>query len=141
MSAQNETAKAFLVCLLGFSVLALTACSYSTNFVVVNASNNPIEVRYTLNPPVNPVAPSRLAEVPSVKPISQLDRQIPWQELPTTRFTFDPSTRTAVISLMPGEGLRVEQRKLENDTANNGEQAASFSIEEIDIGVRMVKSN
>ena len=82
---------------------------------------------------MNPDAPSRLPEVPSVKLISELDRQIPWRELPTSRFTFDPNTRTAVVSLMPGEGLRVEQRKLSEGSQDDTHQASNFSIEEIDI--------
>lgn len=132
MTNQLKKTSLFLVCLLS-SVVALTACSYSTNFVVINAANNPIEVRYRLKKPMNPLAPSRLPEVPSVKPISELDRQIPWRELPTSRFTFDPNTRTAVVSLMPGETLRVEQRKLSEGPQDDAHQAANFSIEEINI--------
>jgi hypothetical protein len=121
-----------LVCLLSSASL-LTACSYSTNFVVINASNSPIEVRYRLKKPMNPDAPSRLAEVPSVKLISELDLQIPWRQLPTSRFTFDPNTRMALVSLMPGEGVRVEQRKLGDGPEDDTDQAANFSIEEINI--------
>jgi len=82
---------------------------------------------------MNPDAPSRLPEVPSVKLISELDEQIPWRELPTSRFTFDPNTRMAAVSLMPGEGLRVEQRKLREGPQDDADQAANFSIEEINI--------
>jgi hypothetical protein len=82
---------------------------------------------------MDPLAPSRLPEVPSIKPISELDRQTPWRELPTSRFTFDPNTRTAVVSLMPAESLRVEQRKLSDGPQDDPHQAANFSIEEINI--------
>jgi len=112
-------------------MVVLTACSYSTEFVVTNASNNPIEVRYTLKKPKTPLSPSRLPEVPSVKMISELERQTVWQELPPSRFTFNPDTRTAVVSLMPGEALRVEQRKLNEGPQDDSYQAANFSIEEI----------
>jgi hypothetical protein len=115
------------------SIVVLTACSTSTNFVVVNASNNPIVVRYRLKKPINPISPSRLPEMPSVVLISELDRQIPWRELPKSRFTFDPDTRTAVVSLMPEEALRVEQRTLTDSPRHNEEQADGFSIEEINI--------
>jgi len=71
--------------------------------------------------------------VPSVKQISELHRQIPWRELPTSRFTFDPDTRAAVVSLMPGETLRVEQRKLNEGPQDDTYQNANFSIEEIKI--------
>lgn len=132
MTKLLKTKQLVLVCLLGL-VGVLAACSYSTNFVVINAANSSIEVRYRLKQPMNPDAPSRLPEVPSVKLISELDRQIPWRELPTSRFTFDPKTRTAVVSLMPGEGLRVEQRKLSDDPQDDSHQDANFSIEEINI--------
>ncbi len=132
MTNQHKTTKLFLVCLLS-SVVGLTGCSSSTEFVVVNAANNPIEVRYRLKKPMNPLAPSRLPEVPSIRLISELESQTPWRELPTSRFTFDPNTRTAVVSLMPGETLRVEQRKLSEGAQGEAHQAANFSIEEINI--------
>ena len=132
MTNQFETKHLILVCLLS-SVAALAACSYSTNFVVVNAANDIIEVRYRLKKPMDPLAPSRLPEVPSIKLISELDRQIPWRELPTSRFTFDPNTREAVISLMPGEALRVEQRKRNGGSQDNERDATNFSLEEISI--------
>lgn len=131
MSLPKKT-QLFLVCLLT-SVVALTACGYSTNFVVINGANNLIEVRFRLKKPMDPLSPSRLPEVPSVKLISELDRQIPWRELPTSRFTFDPSTRTAVVSLMPGEALRVEQRNLSDGPQDDAHRAANFSVEEIRI--------
>ena len=129
----NQLMKTPLFLVLLSSVAALTACSYSTNFVVINATNNSIEVRYRIKKPIDPLAPSRLPEVPAVKQISELDRQIPWRELPASRFTFDPDTRVAVVSLMPGETLRVEQRKLNDGTQDDSYQNANFSIEEIKI--------
>jgi hypothetical protein len=132
MTNQLKKTPLFLVCLLS-SVVALTACSYSTEFVVINAANNPIEVRYRLKKPMNSLAPVRLPEVPSVKLIAELDQQIPWRPLPTSRFTFDPESRMAVVSLMPGESLRVEQRKLSEGPQDDAHQAANFSIEEINI--------
>jgi|SRR5215204_195881 len=129
----NPLKKPALFLVLLSSVVALTACSYSTEFVVINAANDPIEVRYRLKKPMNLLAPSRLPEVPSVKLISELDQQIPWRALPTSRFKFDPDTRMAVVSLMPGESLRVEQRKLGEGPQDDAHQAANFSIEEINM--------
>ena len=129
----NQLKKPALLLVLLSSVVVLTACSYSTEFVVINAADNTIEVRYRLKKPVNSLSPSRLPEVPSVKLASELDQQIPWRPLPASRFTFDPDTRLAVVSLMPGESLRVEQRKLGEGPQDDAHQAANFSIEEINI--------
>lgn len=121
-----------LVCCLAF-VLPLTACSYLTDFVVVNASDHPIEVHYTIKKPVNPLSPSRVPLLPSIKPISQMYQEIPWRELTTSQYSFDPDKRTVVLSLMPGQALRIAQYNLSDRPASDAERAAIFFVEEIDI--------
>jgi len=128
----NPLKKPALFLVLLSLVVVLTACSYSTEFVVNNASNDTIEVRYRLKEPTDSLSPSRLREVPSVKLISELDQDIPWRPLPASRFKFYPDIRLAVVSLLPGESLRVEERKL-GQSQDEARLAANFSIEEINL--------
>jgi hypothetical protein len=110
------------------SLLALTACSYATNFVVINASDHVVEVRYKVKYTIDPRQPLHgLRLAPDVKKISEVDEQIAWEDLPASRLTVDPESRTVVVSLMPGYGLRVEQLNMADDP----DPLSSFSIEEL----------
>src|SRR5215212_5948123 len=103
----------FLFTLSLASLMWLAACSYRTNFVVVNASDHTIEVRYKVKYAVDPSSPGRgLNLMPAVKKISEVDEQVPWEDLSGSRFTVEPDSRTVVVSLGPGRALRVEQLDL-----------------------------
>jgi hypothetical protein len=104
------------------SLLPLTACSYIANFVVVNASDRDIQVRYkskSLHPTF----------VLGVKEVSQVGQEVPWQDLSASEVAFDPDTLTVTVSLKPGEALRIDS-VLDDDEV---QRAAMFSIVEIDI--------
>lgn len=117
--------------MLAFVALS-TACSFSSNFVVINSSNDVIRVRYVLKERDNSVVPVSLPEVPSIKPVAELDEQTSWRQLPSSQYRFNPDTRTAVVVLRPNEALRVEQIG-EVFCSNAADKIASFSIEEIEI--------
>jgi hypothetical protein len=84
----------------------LTSCSFSSDFVVVNASSDPIEVRYMIRwLRDEPFAETRK---PAILPVSQMESR-KWRELPPEQYAFDRSSRTATVSLQPGDALRIVQ--------------------------------
>jgi hypothetical protein len=92
--------------LLALSLLALTACSYSTDFVVVNDSGSPVEVRYTLKSRYRLDA-GRIAR-PAKKAFDKLDDDdTPWQHVPAGEFSYDPAAGAVTLTLHPGEALLV----------------------------------
>lgn len=121
-----------LVCMLA-AVVVLSACSFSRFFVVVNETNERIQLRYVFKKPNHPEYPSELIEKPAVKLVSEMnDRNIDWRLLPETRFTFAPETRTVVLTLMPKEAVRIEQ--VHNaDCVEEDDGTGGFFIEEINI--------
>jgi hypothetical protein len=119
----------FLLTLAG----SLMACSYLTDFVVVNATDSPIEIQYVIKKPATPVPRQTLPITPAIKAVSQLHQQIAWRELATSQYKFDPDNRTVVVSLSPNEALRIEQCNLVDGPVDDAHQAAKFSIEEINI--------
>jgi hypothetical protein len=91
-------------------LLALTqaACSYLTDFVVINESRRTIEVRYKVKEGSSD--PLWLTGTPAKRPVSQLrDRNNGWvqQELAASQYQIDKSSRTVMVSVLPGEALRV----------------------------------
>jgi hypothetical protein len=138
--AVNESTKSdchllIRYCLI-FSMLVwvslLTACSYLTNFVVVNSSDQIVEVRYKVKKPGQSVSGILMLPIkPAIKPASQIEEQNPWRDLSTSEFTFDPDNRIVTISLKPGDALRIEQRNLVDGPQDERNQASNFAIEEI----------
>jgi hypothetical protein len=97
------------ILLIALSLLALTAaaCSYSTDFVVVNESERPIEVRYKIKG--FPVGPPTFTASPAKKDASQLgsrDRNI-WKKLEPDEYRIDAGNRTVTVVVSPREALWV----------------------------------
>lgn len=131
MNDQLKPRYSLLVCFLVCLDL-LTACSYLTDFVVVNETDNPIEVRYVIKNPVYPHPPELTIPVkPATKKVSQLHQQIAWQELSPTQYTFNPDTRMVITSLMPGEALKIEQCNLVDGKVDDRHLNEKFRIERI----------
>jgi hypothetical protein len=113
-------------------LLALTACSYLTNFVVLNSSARTVEVRYKVKNAGQPIPPIQMLPIkPAIKPTSQIEQQTPWRDLSTSEFTFDADNRIVTVLLKPGEALRIEQRNLVDGPNDESSQASNFAIEEI----------
>jgi hypothetical protein len=78
---------------------ALAGCSYSTDFVIVNDSGSPVEVRYTFKPRHPP-------EQPAKKPLDKLEDDTPWRTLSEGEFAYDMGSGAVTLTLGPGEALR-----------------------------------
>ena len=128
MKPNIQTRHLFLIGL-GASVLLLIGCSYLTNFVVVNASDDSVKVRYRFKRATDPLAPRRSSTVPHVKAVSELNQEVPWREFSSSQYSFDPDSGTVVVSLEPGEALQLEVLNL----TDKHYDASDFAIEEIDI--------
>src|SRR5882762_8438744 len=90
-----------LACLLLFS-----ACSYISNFVVVNESENPVDVRYKIKD--SPYEVFQLVPEPAKAPATEFgtsDNQ--WTVLKSGDYRLDNQTRTITVKLQPREALRV----------------------------------
>lgn len=95
--------------LLALTLLALTcaACSYVTEFVVVNESGQPIEVRYKVKGP--PVGPPDFSAAPAKRDASRLgtrDRNL-WKKLEPGEYRADAENRTVTVVVLPHEALWV----------------------------------
>jgi hypothetical protein len=93
--------------LLALPLLLLAACSYSTDFVVVNDSGSPVEVSYSFKDWREPrdCCPSR----PLKKALAKLDDDdVEWTELRAEDFQFDRAVGVVTVTLAPSEVLRVD---------------------------------
>jgi hypothetical protein len=103
---------------------ALTSCSFITNLVIANLSDQPIEVKYRVK--VYP-GPFRPPETPATKTTAQMTDDSPWTELSADQYKLDAESRTVTVTVMPKGALliqRVSGPGLPNDTA-------SFAIDEV----------
>ena len=88
------------------SVLFFTACSYGYDFVVVNASDKPIDVRYLVNPSGRP--PERRTHIPAVLEAGELQKsKRTWKDLPAEQHNIDHKSGEIVVKLAPNQALRV----------------------------------
>jgi hypothetical protein len=122
-------------CLVLLTVLVLPAilagCSYRTDFVVVNESASPIEVRYQVkNYPgsfASVVAPASI----SASELSPKGNQ-EWTRLTSTRIRLDEPNRTVIVQLNPQEALLVTTMHNYGGHDDAGD-AQEFPIQEINI--------
>src|SRR5438105_7609169 len=114
-------------------LLLCSGCSYLTDFVVVNASGQAVEIRYTIKKPLNPLSPTRIPVSPGVKQTSQLQQQVAWRELTTSEYKFDVEARTVTVSLMPGQALRVAHYNLADGSSSDTERATLFFVEGLEV--------
>jgi hypothetical protein len=91
--------------LIVFSSLVCTACSYITDFVIINASESPVEVTYKIKEPPN--GPKNISVIPSIKLASQLksDDKNKWNDLAVDRYRSDQASRTVIVKLLSQEAL------------------------------------
>jgi hypothetical protein len=118
----------FLLLLVG-SCLLCTACSYFTDFVIVNSSAQPIDVRYKLK---HFPGEFGLPDKPATITASNLDSHggQEWKLLSSDQFQVDQANRMVTVRVMPGDALRVtslHNYRGHDDVAD----AQQFPIDEI----------
>jgi hypothetical protein len=113
-------------------ILLGSACSYVNNFVVVNASTHAIEVWYKVKRPTDSGVSIPLPDIaPFTKSASQINEQVAWQQLPSTRYRIDPDNRTVTLTLNPGEALLLDQCSPAGGKTSGDCEAADFEIDAI----------
>jgi hypothetical protein len=97
--------RAILILLLTFVVL-FVACSFSMDYVVVNASGVTINVTYTIAPTgVDPLAATGVG-VPAMLSVSEISQRKS-RPLASNEFAFDRSNRTVTVALPPNQALLI----------------------------------
>ena len=133
MRSKHVNAKLLLLPLVIGSALTLTACQSVVSYVVVNESNDRIQVRFVIKKPVSgtPDPPPKELGIKSLSELSDLQKT--WRGLEGAQIAFQPETRTVVVTLMPQEALRIEE--LWNVGCNdiNPVRQESYSIEQISV--------
>ena len=112
--------------------LLLAACSYTTNFVVVNATGQPVELRYTVK--ASPRDPLEMVGQPRKTAADKLrDGDREWRLLAPGEYELDGGARAITLRLMPGEAVLV--RQLTNYGGHDDtSDAEAFAVEEIRLG-------
>lgn len=93
--------RVILLALVG-SLIFLSACSYATDFVIVNESDAAIMIRYEVKDFPGPFYPPTAPAVMAASELSEDGRQ--W--IPT-QFQLDDASRSVTTQLMPGQALLV----------------------------------
>ena len=113
------------------SVLLLTACSYTSSFVIVNATDQPLEVRYKATGSLSD--PIQMVGVPAQTTEASLrvsDRE--WQTLSSEQYSVNREARLITVRVMPHEALRVA--RITNYRGHSDASTTStFIIEEISL--------
>jgi hypothetical protein len=121
----------YLTILLLAPVLLLSACSFTTNFVVLNESARPVTVKYRIKysrsePFQEAGEPAKIAEA------NLRDRDKQWQTLESGEYQLEREERTVTIELMPHEALRVFH--LSNYSGHDeADNVNRFGIDEISL--------
>ena len=92
----------FIAMVLVGSVCLLAACSYTTNFVIVNESDGPITVRYEVKDFPGPFYPPTTPGVAAAADLSEDGQQ--WSP---AQFTVDEASRSVTTQLLPGQALLI----------------------------------
>jgi hypothetical protein len=110
-------------------VLLLTACSYTTNFVILNATDQPVELRYQLkDTPRDVIQVAGEPRKTAGEKLRNSDKE--WRLLAPGEYAVNREARTVTIRLMPHEAVLV--RQLTNYGGHDDtSDAEAFAIEEI----------
>lgn len=97
-----------LISLILTSCIFLSACSFAAEFVVINKSDLPIEVEYTLNRNL------KALDNPTTKPLkmklsvwNSWFKEKNWEEVPDSEFVYNAETQKCKLKLSPDEVLRI----------------------------------
>ncbi len=84
------------------SLLLLGACSYATDFVIVNESDTAIMIRYEVKDFPGPFYPPTPPSVVAASKLSEAGKE--WTP---TQFQLDEASRSVTVQLTPGQAFRV----------------------------------
>ena len=91
-------------------LLPLSACSYGYDFVVINKSEGPIEVRYQLKR-WTPETPGKFVDFhpPAKLTVAEFQKsKHPWQKLSKDQYAFDNQTGTFTVTVAADEVLLLQ---------------------------------
>ena len=109
----------------------LSGCSIVCEFIVVNKSDAPLEVRYTHKPSAMPPnAPPAVPGVLSADKVNNTGRE--WRNVPPERYTIDYKTGHVWVKVLPGEAVLVAQ--MMNYPGHDSQYSdASFQIDSLSL--------
>lgn len=111
------------------AALLCTSCSFTNNFIVVNASRAILTVTYRVKPPNVPGAPTDLPDQsPRTKPVSQVGEDIDWQPLPSSRYKADAQNRVVTLTLNPDEALLLTECRPANNASTGDCEPDAFDV-------------
>lgn len=103
---RHKSLRLLSLALLLSALSALSACSSETDFVIVNDSGWPVEVRYTFKSGYR--YEKCCSEPPAKKALDKLDDDHTlWRDLSPGELSYDPAAGAVTLTLSPGEALRV----------------------------------
>ena len=118
-----------ILVLLLAAISLLSACSYITDFIVINESREPMQVRYKVKkfpgaftPPV----------APATIPMSQLSTKgnQQWSQLASGDYQLDQESRTVIVRVLPHQALRIATMHHYGGHQDSAD-AQDFPVEEI----------
>lgn len=107
-------------------LLLLSACSYRCDFVVINETDAPIEVRYQLKR-WTPETPGKVVDLhlPAKLTVGEFQKSgHQWQDLSNSQYSFDNLTGTFTVTVAPDEVLLVDFAYNYRDDDNKFDLAA-----------------
>jgi hypothetical protein len=113
------------------AVSMFSGCSYITDFVVINETSQPVEVRYKVK---NFPGPFAAPVPPAIVPTSQLSAKggQQWNELTSAQFQLDRDSRTVTTRVLAHQALRVVTMQHYSGHEDSAD-AQDFPLEEITI--------
>ncbi|HKP36020.1 MAG TPA: hypothetical protein VJT71_04110 [Pyrinomonadaceae bacterium] len=114
------------------TALLCSSCSFINSFIVVNASRASLTVSYRVKPPNLPGAPTALSNrAPETLPVAQLDNEVPWQPLPSSRYKIDADNRFVTLTLNPDEALLLARCRPAHNASTGDCESDAFDVAEI----------
>jgi hypothetical protein len=127
MLLYNKMRQLTLFALLAYACL-LTGCSYLTDFVVVNESDQSVQVHFRIKDYPGPFAPPIAPATIAISGLSTKGNDV-WDELPGGADRVDQENRTITVELISQNALRIA--RLHNYAREDSSDAARFPVEEI----------
>lgn len=126
--------RVFGLALIVSTAFVCSSCSFINSFIVINKSRAVVEVTYRMKRPKLPGATTSLPDQPpETLPMSQLDTQVPWQPLPSSRYRLDPNNNLVILTLNPDEALMLTRCRPANKASTGECEPDAFSISDITI--------